>query len=153
MNGTAGKQVDNIWSSLKQGLLSATEKTCGWTKTYGEKKGGGGMKRSVRIYLRREDCGSCGRRVGAKINIWMENRKHIIVENIIRETVNIDEMQFDFSSSRGTTDAIFIIRQLQEKYLMKYRKLYMAFVGLEKAFDRVLSKVLQWALRIVGVPE
>ena len=29
----------------------------------------------------------------------------------------------------------------------------MAFVGLEKAFDRVLSKVLQWALRINGVPE
>ena len=76
-----------------------------------------------------------------------------MVENIIRETVNIDEMQFGFWSSRGTTDAIFIIRQLQEKYLMKYRKLYMAFVGLEKAFDRVLSKVLQWALRIVGVPE
>ena len=96
MNGTAGKQVDDIWSRLKQGLLSATEKTCGWTKTYGEKKGGGGMKRSVRIYLRRKDCGSCGRRVGAKINIWMENRKHIMVENIIRETVNIDEMQFGF---------------------------------------------------------
>ena len=38
MNGTAGKQVDDIWSRLKQGLLSATEKTCGWTKTYGEKK-------------------------------------------------------------------------------------------------------------------
>ena len=27
----AGEQVDDIWSRLKQGLLSATEKTCGWT--------------------------------------------------------------------------------------------------------------------------
>ena len=43
---------------------------------YGENKRGGGMKRSVRIYLRREDCGSCGRRVGIKINIWMRNGKH-----------------------------------------------------------------------------
>ena len=32
MNDTSGEQEDNIWSRLKQGLLSATEKTCGWTK-------------------------------------------------------------------------------------------------------------------------
>ena len=36
---------------------------------------------------------------------------------------------------------------------MKHRKLYMAFVDLEKAFDRVPQKVLWWALRVVGVPE
>ena len=41
-----------------------------------EKKRGGGIKKSVRIYLKREDCGSCGRRVGAKVNIWMQNGKH-----------------------------------------------------------------------------
>ena len=43
----------------------------GQSKAHGENKRGGGMKISVRIYLRREDCGSCGRQVGAKINIWM----------------------------------------------------------------------------------
>ena len=32
MNDTAGEQVDDISSRLKQGLLSATKKTCGWTK-------------------------------------------------------------------------------------------------------------------------
>ena len=32
IHDTSGKQVDAIWSSLKQGLLSATEKTCGWTR-------------------------------------------------------------------------------------------------------------------------
>ena len=55
----------------------------------------------------------------------------------IYETVNIDAMQFGFCMGRGTTVAIFILRQLQEKYLAKHRKLYMAFVILEKAFDRV----------------
>ena len=29
MNDTLGEQVDDIWSRLKQDLLSATEKTCG----------------------------------------------------------------------------------------------------------------------------
>ena len=32
MNDIVGEQVDDIWLRLKQGLLSATEKTCGWTK-------------------------------------------------------------------------------------------------------------------------
>ena len=32
MNDNSGEQVDDIWSRLKQGLLSATEKTFGWTK-------------------------------------------------------------------------------------------------------------------------
>ena len=32
MNDTEGELIDNIWSRLKQGLLSATEKTHEWTK-------------------------------------------------------------------------------------------------------------------------
>ena len=32
--------------------------------------------------------------------------------------VQLDEMQFGFRPGRGTTDAIFIVRQLQEKYLL-----------------------------------
>ena len=36
-----------------------------------------------------------------------------VVENIIRETINVDKMQFGFCHGRGTTDAIFILRQLQ----------------------------------------
>ena len=45
--------------------------------------------------------------------------------------------------------AIFIVRQLQEKYLKKHRELYMAFVDLE----RVPRKELRWAFRVLGVPE
>jgi len=55
----------------------------------------------------------------------------------IREIVNINEMQFGFVPGRGTTDAIFITRQLQEKYIAAKKFLYFAFIDLEKAFDRV----------------
>ena len=65
-----------------------------------------------------------------------------VMEKIIREKVFIDNMQFDFIPGRDTTDAIFTLRQLQEKHLAKNRKLYFAFVDLEKAFDRVPRKVI-----------
>ena len=34
-------------------------------------------------------------------------------------------------------DAIFIVRRTQGKYQKKDKKLYMRFVNMEKAFDRV----------------
>ena len=82
-----------------------------------------------------------------------------IVDGMIREMIAIDEMQFAFVPGRGTTDAIVIIRQLQEKFLTrndlndKNLTLFFAFVDLEKAFDRVPRKVLWWAMRKVGVEE
>ena len=71
----------------------------------------------------------------------------------IRLQVDINDMQFGFMPGRGTTDAIFILRQMQEKYIGADKRLYMAFVDLEKAFDRVPRKVLWWAMRKLGVDE
>ena len=66
----------------------------------------------------------------------MGNNKQWLIERTAIN-YNLFYMQFGFMPGRGTTDAIFIIRQLQEKYLAAKKSLYMAFVDLEKAFDRV----------------
>ena len=58
-----------------------------------------------------------------------------IVDGLIRQMVSINDSQFGFVPGRGTTEAIFVFRQLQEKYLTPNKRLYMAFVDLEKAFD------------------
>ena len=76
-----------------------------------------------------------------------------IVDGLIRQLVSIYDSQFGFVPGRGTTDAIFVVRQLQEKYLAANKRLYMAFVDLEKAFDQVPRKVIWWALRKLGVEE
>merc|ERR1712072_250303 len=70
-----------------------------------------------------------------------------------RMVVNINKSQFGFMPGRGTTDAIFIVRQVQEKYLGKNKRIYLGFIDLEKAFDRVPRKVVEWALRKEGVSE
>ena len=42
---------------------------------------------------------------------------------------------------------------MQERFLEKKKELWLAFVDLEKAFDRVPKEVLWWALRKLGVEE
>ena len=69
---------------------------------------------------------------------------------LIRQLVSIYDSQFGFVPGRGTTDAIFVVRQLRE-YLAANKGLYMAFVDLEKAFDGVPRKVIRWVLRKLGV--
>ena len=49
--------------------------------------------------------------------------------------MSIDNVRFGFMPGKGTTDAIFIMRQVQEKHQAKKKKVYNALVDLEKAFD------------------
>ena len=46
---------------------------------------------------------------------------HRVFETRIREKVKIDAMQFGFMPGKGTTDAIFTVWQMQEKYGCKGR--------------------------------
>ena len=61
--------------------------------------------------------------------------------------MEVDDIQFGFMPGRGTTDALFIVRRMQEEYREKNKKLYIrCLVDLEKAFKRVQTRVMQWAL-------
>ena len=60
-------------------------------------------------------------------------------------------MQFGFRPERGTTDAIFTVRQIQKKYMEQKKDPWIAFVDLEKAFDRFPRDVLWGSLRQSGV--
>ena len=76
-----------------------------------------------------------------------------VLENRIRGLVTIDHMQFGFMAGKGTIHALFILRRMQEEFRGREKKLYMCFVELEKAFDRVPRKEMEWALRKKGLAE
>ena len=44
-----------------------------------------------------------------------------VIEKRVLSKVKLDEMQFGFRAGRGTTDALFIIWQVQEKFIDKKR--------------------------------
>ena len=67
--------------------------------------------------------------------------------------MSVDEMQFGSMPERGTIDAVFILRRLQEEYYARGNKLYLCFIDPEKVFDRVLRNVLEWAMRKKGMLE
>ena len=112
-----------------------------WTKSY-----------IVTIYKGKGDPVQCKNYRGIKLLEHGLKLLENIIDRRLRELVSINQMQFGFSKGRGTTDAIFILRQVQEKMLKK-KKVYMAFLNLEKAYDRVPREVVYWCLQRKGVPE
>ena len=46
---------------------------------------------------------------------------------------------------------MFILRRMQEEYHTKGEKLYMCFVDMENASDKVSRKVFEWAMRKKGI--
>ena len=49
-----------------------------------------------------------------------------IFEHRIRQQIDIDNMQFGFMKGKGTTDAIFVVRQVQKKLELKERSSILA---------------------------
>ncbi|KAJ4432498.1 hypothetical protein ANN_21118 [Periplaneta americana] len=63
----------------------------------------------------------------------------------------LEKEQFDFRKERGTRDATGLLRTVGERYLEKNKEVYVVFVNLEKAFDRVNWNKLMGILKKIGV--
>ncbi|VDP07994.1 unnamed protein product [Heligmosomoides polygyrus] len=76
-----------------------------------------------------------------------------IVDGRVRDIVQLSSNQCGFVAGCGTVDPIHATRLLIEKHREKQKAVHIAFLDLEKAFDRVPREVIWYALRHHGVPE
>ena len=70
-----------------------------------------------------------------------------VTERIIRE------YYCGFCPNKGTTDQLFIIRQMTEKKWEHGFLLHMLFIDFEQAFDNVNRRKLSEAMEEVGIPQ
>ena len=78
----------------------------------------------VCLYKGKGDALERGNYHGLKLTEQVMKILERIVDSLIRQLVSIDNSQFGFVPGRGTTNTIFVVRQLQEKYLAANKRLY-----------------------------
>jgi len=69
----------------------------------------------------------CGSYRGIKLLEHAMKVVERIFEQRIQQQIDIVDIQFGFMKGKGTSDAIFIVRQMQENFRAK-KKLYFGFV-------------------------
>ena len=76
-----------------------------------------------------------------------------LLEARLLQITSIGNTQYGFRPGKSTTEPIFILRIIQEKYSDMNEELHMVFLYLEKAYDRVPLELIWWCLRTKRVPE
>ncbi|EYC00665.1 hypothetical protein Y032_0114g462 [Ancylostoma ceylanicum] len=66
-----------------------------------------------------------------------------LLDSRLRDMVEIAADQFGFTPERSTIDAIFIARQVMEKYREKNKPCHIAFLDMEKAYDKLPRALLK----------
>ena len=98
---------------------------------------------AVPIFKGKGNVMHCGAYRGIKLLEHALKMVERVLENRIRGLVTIDDMQFVFMAGKDTTHALSILKRMQEEFRGREQKLYMCFVDLEKAFDRVMERALR----------
>ena len=94
------------------------------------------------IYKDKGDHMNCSNYRGIKLLSHTMKLWERVIDQRGRDIVSISDGQFGFKYGVGTTDAIFVIRILCEKYREGNKPLDMVFVDPEKAYDTVPREVL-----------
>ena len=82
----------------------------------------------VPVYKGKGDPLVCGSYRASKLLDQLMKVLERVLETIIRCQVSIDDMQFGFMPGKKTTDAIFIMRQVQERYQAR-KEVALCFCG------------------------
>ena len=90
----------------------------------------------IPIYKNKRDTQCCGNYRGIKLMSHTMKVWERIIEARLRDRVEISKQQYGFMPGKGTTDAMFALRMLMEKYREGQRELHCVFVDLRQGTAR-----------------
>ena len=107
----------------------------------------------IPIYKNKGDAQCCGNYRGIKLMSHTMKVWERIIKARLRDRVEISKQQYGYMPGKGTTDAMFALRMLMEKYREGQRELHCVFVDLKKAYDKVSREELWYCMRKSGIME
>ena len=94
----------------------------------------------IPIHKNKGDAQCCGNCRGIKLISHTMIVWERIIEPRLTDRAEISKQQYGLMPGKRTTDAMFALKMLMEKYREGQRELHCVFVDLEKAYDRFCGK-------------
>ena len=107
----------------------------------------------IPIFKNKCDVQSCSNYRGIKLIGHTMKLWERIIERRLRRDLTFSNQQYGFMLGKSTTDALFALRVLMEKYREGQKELHCVFVDLDKAYDKVPREEVWYCMRKSGLAE